>query len=469
MLQLLAFMNLTGSIFFILHILFIPLEKKYMPPQYRVNIYRLNLMCFIIPFPVCLFYIRRYFDTIVTKLPIIPFNFSGTHIVVHLGENISFALPKLNYFEILFLLLWVAIMIHRYRHFSAKNRKLRNFNSSHILFPKDEMTQDSITTTTLVDIARKDLKLKKKPRIILQKGILVPHVSGILRPTICLPCHWNVSEQIYYMTIKHELAHIQHKDLIFQRIALIAGIINWFNPLLFLMCKKMAECEELAADACACNGASKANCNAYQTTILDLAFSQTNSPYPSVKGLGFKLKRKNFIKERILTMKNKNLNKHKSLKFVATLLISVITFTISLIPTLAYKVPSTFEDENETATVTPLNMINVDALTSKNYPYPALISLMPVKNDSDLLRENLDFSQSDYICIDKNGTIYNVTNESKIESCKHNYDTVEIVHHDKGLDESCSTIHYNGKRCTKCNHIEILDEIANLSYEQCPH
>lgn len=467
MLQLLVFMNLTGSLFFILHMLFVPLERKYMPPQYRVNIYRLNLMCFIIPFPVCLFYIRRYFDTIVAEIPIIPFDFSGAHIIVHLDKNISFALPKLNYFEILFLLLWVAVMIRRYRHFSAENRKLRNFNSSHILFPKDEMNQNSITTT-LVNIAQKDLKLKKKPRIILQKGILVPHVSGILRPTLCLPCHWNVSEQVYYMIIKHELAHVQHKDLIFQRIALIAGIINWFNPLLFLMCKKMADCEELAADACACIGASKANRNAYQTTILDLTFSQTNSPYPSVKGLGFRLKHKNFIKERILTMKKQNLYDHKFIKLIVATLISVTIFSLSIIPTLAYNLPSTLEGDKPNL-VTSINMINFDDLSSKNNSSSERISLIPVKNDNDLLIENLDFSQSDYLCIDENNVIYNGTIEPKIESCNHNFNTVEIIHHDKLSNGSCITIHYNGKRCTKCNYIEILDETADLTYKKCPH
>lgn len=467
MLQLLIFMNLTGSIFFILHILFIPLEKKYMPPQYRVYIYRLNLMYFIVPFPVCLFYIRRYFEAIIIELPVLSFAHSGAHFIVHLEKNTNFALPKLNHFEILFLLVWIAVMIHRYRQFSAEKHKIRNFNSIHILFQKEKIDQNSFSTSKLVDLAQKELKLKRKPQIVLQEGAITPHVSGILRPTLCLPYYRNISESVYYMIIKHELSHIRHKDLLFQRIALIAKIINWFNPILFLLCRKMADCDELAADACACNNASKSDRKAYQTAILDLAFNQSNSPYSSMKGLGVKLKRKNFIKERILTMKNKNLCKHKSIKLVTATLMSIIIFSLSVIPALAYKLPSIFEIEGKVST--PVKMINVDDLSSKGNSSPALISLIPVKNNTDLLMENLDFSQSDYICIDKNHVIYDGTVELPIESCKHNYDTVEIVHHNKDADGSCSTIHYAGKRCTKCNHIELLDEIANLSYEECPH
>ena len=121
------------------------------------------------------------------------------------------------------------------------------------------------------------------------------------------------------MAIRHELAHVRHKDLLFQRIALIARIISWFNPILYIMNSKMAACDELAADICACNGAPVSYRKAYQTALLCLA-SEPENTNDFVKSLVSKKRRNKFTKERILTMNNKSLSEHKLLKLVATAL-----------------------------------------------------------------------------------------------------------------------------------------------------
>jgi len=84
MLELLFYMNGMGSLFFILHALLIPIEKRFLSPNYRVFIYRLNLMFFVVPFPAGFFYVRRYFDNLVTALPIAPFINNGAHFIIHL-------------------------------------------------------------------------------------------------------------------------------------------------------------------------------------------------------------------------------------------------------------------------------------------------------------------------------------------------------------------------------------------------
>lgn len=83
MLQLLLFMNGMGSLFFILFMLLLPIIKRCMPPDYQVFLYRLNLMFFVVPFPACFFYLRRYYDDIVTTVPVSPLISNGAHIIVH--------------------------------------------------------------------------------------------------------------------------------------------------------------------------------------------------------------------------------------------------------------------------------------------------------------------------------------------------------------------------------------------------
>lgn len=465
MLQLLLYMNLMGIIFYLLHLLFLPFEKKFIPPNYRVLIYRLNLTFFIIPLPVCLCFIRRCFDNFVLKIPFSPFYSNGTHIIIHIGQNINFILPSLNYFQIFLIITWMGVVIIKYLQFTAKNREFRKLNSSLSLFQKEEQPKSSINIANLVNAALKELNIKKKPRILLQESLLVPHVSGIFRITLCLPCHWDVSEQVYYMTIKHELAHVRHKDLLFQRISLIAQIISWFNPILYLLCSNMEACEELAADACACDGASRLNRNAYQTTILDLSTISSNKPHASIKGLSFQRRRKNFIIERIITMKNMNLHKHKPLKLATTILISVVIFSLSIAPGLAYTLPSPVEN----MLIDPIDTINVNFLSSEENSTSESISIQSIENDVDSMFKNIDFSESDFVCIDENGAIFNGTTNSQTISCDHFYLATQTAYHDPNFNGGCTITYHNAKRCIKCNCIILQDRIATTTYVLCPH
>lgn len=469
MLQLLIYMNIIGTLFYILRLLFLPFEKKYMPPNYRILIYRLNLILFIIPLPACLFFIRRDFDNIVAKIPVSPFYYNGSHVVVCFGQNISFVLPKLNYFQVLFILIWIVIMILKYLRFISKNRKLRDFNSFLALFQKEEMAKSTINVNDLVNNALKELNIKKKPRVFLQDGLLVPHVSGIFCITLCLPCHWDVPEQVYYMVIKHELAHVRHRDLLFQRISLITRIVSWFNPILYLLCKKMEACEELVADACACKGASRADCIAYQTAILNLSEITSNIPNMPVKGFGLKRTHNNFTKERILTMKNKNLYKHKQIKLVMSIFISTIVFCLSIIPALAYNLPSALEIEK--LSIAPIDTFNFNLLSSKNDSnlLSPSMPIQPIEDDLCSLFINADFSKSDFICIDENGITSNGEVKPLTIECNHNYITIRASQHSKNLDGSCTLTYYNANRCTKCNNIVIIDDIASTTYNKCPH
>ena len=56
MIRLLFFMNLTGFLFFILCTILFPYRKDFLPSRVRIFICRLNMMFYIIPFPLFLPY-----------------------------------------------------------------------------------------------------------------------------------------------------------------------------------------------------------------------------------------------------------------------------------------------------------------------------------------------------------------------------------------------------------------------------
>lgn len=136
-------------------------------------------------------------------------------------------------------------------------------------------------------------------------------------------------------------------------------------------------------------------------------------------------------------MKNKALNKHKSLKLAAAALMSAVVFTVSATPAFAHALPSTAESENSS-----LITINTTGLS---------------------------LSKGDILIIDENGNAHKSEIDPQIIPCPHDYFAVQISNHDKNKDGSCTTVYYSGKRCRKCGHIVVLDEIGSVTYTKCPH
>ncbi|MDE6889416.1 MAG: M56 family metallopeptidase [Eubacterium sp.] len=466
MLQLLIYMNATGSIFCLLHMLMLPIEKRYLPPNYRVLICRLNLMLFTIPFPAILYYIRRYLERIFSDMPLDPNIYNGAHFIIHLEQNFCFAFPKLENYQILLVLSWIIVLLLRYHKTFKKNHRLRKYNKHFELFEDEEITENSIDIPKLVQEALTELHLKIKPRTFVLHGISTPHISGIFRPKLCMPSDWNVSEQVHYMAIKHEFAHVLNKDLLFLYFARIAKILFWFNPFVYLSCNLMFHCEESAADACACENASAEDIREYQTALLDLITDDSNS---DIAAKGFKIKfqnNKKAIIERIFIMKNKDLYKHKFLKFAAASVMSIVMFAVSSIPALAYNLPATIT--NEQISVNSVDVVSVDTLPTDCETDSLLISAESFEDDLYFASSDLDFSKSDWYCVDKNGNVYEYINEPRI-SCIHNYVAAQVSHHSKNSDGSCTIVYHKAKRCSKCGHIVVLELIATTTFVKCTH
>lgn len=468
MIKLLLYMNVMGSLFFVLHMLLFPAERKFMPPEYRVFLCRVNLAFFIIPFPVCLFYLRRYIDSFISVLPIVPFAHSGSHIIVRLEQNVNVVLPKLNCLQIVFAIIWIAVISFQYAVHSSRKRRSRGFESFFDLFMDEETEAYPEDITSLVDDAVRELKLKRKPRIRMRDNVLIPCVGGVFRYTLFLPRQWNIPRQAYYMVIKHELAHIRNKDLLFQKLSMAARVFSWFNPFLSHMCDRMEEFQEMAADMCACRGASEEERLAYQIILKKLSDIYSNLPHMPVIGLVFKRKQRDLTEERILVMKNRNLYKYKPVKLAATALMTAVLCAFSAVPALAYSLPATVANEN--LDVDSVDTIFVHELSEENNGPLQVTDSDSIDGFLNIPIEELDFSNTDLLCIDENGVVYDGNAaEPHIIPCNHSYVAVQVSHHDKRSDGSCIIQYHNGKRCTKCGHLVILEEIAHTVYNKCPH
>ncbi|MDD3364446.1 MAG: M56/M15 family metallopeptidase [Syntrophomonas sp.] len=120
-------------------------------------------------------------------------------------------------------------------------------------------------------------KLQIKRRIPLYTNPFVksPGILGVFHPAIFLPV--DIRTQVNPVQLEHillhELAHYKRGDLICNLFALLAVIIHWFNPLVWLAAKEMRHDREVACDTLVLEVLGEPNVVHYGTTILDLSRS----------------------------------------------------------------------------------------------------------------------------------------------------------------------------------------------------
>ena len=131
--------------------------------------------------------------------------------------------------------------------------------------------------------------------IRVTKGNTSPFVTGIFRKILILPQYLidldNQSELDYI--IQHEMVHIKKKDTLVKMLYLVARCIHWFNPLVYLMGKKITMDIEMACDEVVAETLSKDEkieyCNVlYKHCIMETSYLPTYSTTFSSSGLRMK-------------------------------------------------------------------------------------------------------------------------------------------------------------------------------------
>lgn len=106
--------------------------------------------------------------------------------------------------------------------------------------------------------------------------VAVPMVAGLLRPVILMPrsveC-WPLSQLA--AALKHELAHVERKDLWTNLMAHLACTVYWFHPLAWAVAHRMRDEQETACDdAVLCSGFEPAS---YAEALIATARSITST------------------------------------------------------------------------------------------------------------------------------------------------------------------------------------------------
>ncbi len=158
-------------------------------------------------------------------------------------------------------------------------------------------------TVALVEKLRIRLSIKEKLSIVINDQIKSPCISGIIKPTIYIPeyiLNISNSNQISHIFL-HELVHFKRKDILYNFLSIIALLLHWYNPLVWVAIKKMSLYRECTCDACVLELLNEEENIEYGMTLLN--FSKSYFINNSFSQLPIYFETNNQMKERIKMIK----------------------------------------------------------------------------------------------------------------------------------------------------------------------
>lgn len=128
-----------------------------------------------------------------------------------------------------------------------------------------------------------------------------PVITGLFKPCIYLPLHLisDYTETGLRYMLFHELQHYKHKDTLANYFMNLAGIIYWFNPLVWYALKEMRTDREIACDTSVLQMLDETQYEDYGNALINFAEKISLTPFPFASGLGGNMKQ---MKRRILNI-----------------------------------------------------------------------------------------------------------------------------------------------------------------------
>ncbi len=344
-------MSLSGSILFLVILLFRPLTKKVFSSSWNYYILVIVLFSFIVPMGSFV----ELPEELDYKLPIVQmeaFNNQSRELnMTELDredideENNGSILQDNNKLEItnqsnikekskgiyeilrknIMLYIWLIgvcvflikeIFIYRFFY-----KKLKNLST--------DITKEKIEDVLIK--CKAELKVNKKIIIKECDYIKSPMITGIINPVITLP-KMDQNDEKLEMVLSHELIHYKRKDLWIKIIALIVNMLNWFNPLTYMLRSSInIECE-LSLDECLVKNMDKLKRKYYGQIILELI--EESERRSLIMGTALFKNRKeieNRLKKIMYFKKSK-----KSIVYISLISAIIFTFTSALTSTVVF-------------------------------------------------------------------------------------------------------------------------------------
>ena len=164
---------------------------------------------------------------------------------------------------------------------------------------------------------------KRKISIKKSKNIEVTLTYGVLRPVILLPEEVYTSEEELCYILEHEYGHIKYGDIITKLFVVLATILHWFNPLIWVMFCVVNHDLELACDETVLNRLGYNERKNYAYSLVSMTEKVSNQ-FMLVNNFG-----DNNLEERIVEIMKYKKRKNNKYIFYVVIAIFVSLFMVS--------------------------------------------------------------------------------------------------------------------------------------------
>lgn len=198
------------------------------------------------------------------------------------------------------------------------------------IFKKSALPLQSQEMQKLYERCLSDASITKNIPIYSTAYLKSPIIVGFWKPYIYLPIHLisdNNERDIRYMLL-HELQHYKHKDGIANYLMNLAGIVYWFNPLIWYALNEMRNDREIACDTSVLKLLKTDDYIAYGNTLINFAEKISQTPFPPASGIGGNMKQMKRRIRNIASYERPTLQK-KLKSIIAFLVISVFLFRLT--------------------------------------------------------------------------------------------------------------------------------------------
>lgn len=146
-----------------------------------------------------------------------------------------------------------------------------------------------------------EMKIARNIPVYSTAFLKSPIIVGLLKPCIYLPIHlisdYHESEMRYMLL--HELQHYRHKDAIANYLMNFAGVLYWFNPVVWFALREMRNDREVACDTSVLEMLDENDYENYGNTLINFVEKVSISPFPFAASLSGNMKQ---MKRRIINI-----------------------------------------------------------------------------------------------------------------------------------------------------------------------
>ena len=146
-----------------------------------------------------------------------------------------------------------------------------------------------------------EMKITRNIPIYSTAFLKSPIIVGFLKPCIYLPIHlisyYHESEMRYMLL--HELQHYRHKDAIANYLMNFAGVLYWFNPVVWFTLREMRNDREVACDTSVLKMLDEHDYENYGNTLINFVEKVSITPFPFAASLSGSMKQ---MKRRIINI-----------------------------------------------------------------------------------------------------------------------------------------------------------------------